>query len=273
MPMDYDDEDEELEEGEWSEPESSRTQEILDNGYELLDGFTEWLDLSLKVETREAQQDCFNAESYVDYLANFAQLTVFEATEYDLRWFAFSYYPRKAMGDDPTELRLLDSLRRFIEFLRAEQGYTVPDWVYATLEEKDFYVRRRAGYHALNADDERAWANGFEDWCAELESDLDTRCLWLPSDMGEGARWGDTQGWREAALYQEGLRLWLKERDELMGFGQDFDAMREELFISYMDWLDQPQEKLEGETPREVIMAERAERQLHEEDPDDGEEE
>ncbi|MBC7526495.1 MAG: hypothetical protein H7308_03000 [Chthonomonadaceae bacterium] len=271
MPSAFDDEN--LDEGEWVEEESNLTQEILDKGYELLDGFTEWLDFALKVETRAAQQDCFNAESYVDYLANFAQLSVFEATEYDLRWFVFSYYIRKSLGDEPTELRLLDSLRRFIEYLRAEHGYTVPEHIYATLEDHAFYVRRRAEYHALNPDDERTWADGFENWCSEMETDLDTRCLWLPSDLGEGERWGDTQGWREAALYREAQRLWLKEREELLGFGQDFDSMREELYIIYMDWLDQPQEKLEDDTPRNVIMAERTERQLHEEDPDDGEDE
>ncbi len=272
MTDEFDDEDE-LGEGEWAEEESNLTSEILERGYELLDGFSGWLEGSLRVEVRDAEQDCFNAESYVDYLANVPQVTVFEATEYDLRWFFFSHYIRKAMGDEPTELRLPDSLRRFTEYLRAEHGYVVPDYVYATLDDRAFYTRRRAEYHALNPDDERAWAQGFEAWCEELETDLDTRCLWLPNDLGEGERWGEVQGWREAALYREALRMWLKEREELLGFGQDYDAMREELFIAYMDWLDEPQEKLEEDSPREVIRAERAERQLHEEDPDDGEEE
>ena len=43
-------------------------QELLDTGYEQLDGFVNWLEENMHMDARTAQQDCLNAESLLDYL-------------------------------------------------------------------------------------------------------------------------------------------------------------------------------------------------------------
>lgn len=75
-------------------------------------------------------------------------------------------------------------------------------------------------------------------------------------------------GWRESALRDEAVRRWQRERDQLLAIGHDLDAMRDRLVTSYLIWLDTPQNRLDGSTPRETIRGERSERALLPE-PDD----
>jgi len=237
---------------------------LLNVGYEQLDGFAEWLEASLGLDTRTAQQDCFNAEALIDYLANQQRKAAADINEFELRWFLFSHYIRKAMADAETEERLPDSLRRFFTYLSAEHGYAMPSWMQAALDERPFYLARRQAYADLDSEDEREWEEGFRAWCAELEDDLDTRALWLPRDMGEGMDWGDIMGWREATLQEEANQLWQEERQTLLDDGMDYETARSRLLDSYYLWLDTPQERLEGATPREIVLDERRGR----EDPD-----
>ena len=83
------------------------------------------------------------------------------------------------------------------------------------------------------------------------------RCLWLPSEMGDGLAWSERMGWREATLREEANRIWQLEREELLMDGLDYDSVRERLGESYLIWLDTPQERLEDRTPRETIIEER----------------
>lgn len=247
-------------------------QTLLDVGYEQLDGFTAWLEESMGVDTRTAQQDCFNAESLIDYLANYPRKEAMDVDEFDLRWFVFNHYIRKAMADSETELRLPDSLLRFFTYLSSEHGYAVPDWLYGVLEDRAFYVKRRQEYLDLDMQDEAQWQEGFRAWNTEMESDLDTRCLWLPIELGEGLAWGERMGWTEGALQMEANRLWQEERTELLQEGMDYESARTRLLASYGLWLDTPQARLEDLSPREAILAERREQAENEEeeaiDPD-----
>ena len=193
-------------------------QEILDEGYERLDQFMQWGEETLGLDARTVQQDCFNAESLMDYLANSHRKRAEDVNEFELRWFVFSHYIRRAMADIETEERLPDSLRRYFEFLRSEHAYFVPDWLHAALDDRAFYEKRLRAYHAL-PEDEREWQMGFRQWSEELEDDLDTRCLWLPREIGDGLQWQDPMGWREAALYEEANRVWQSERTELLFAG------------------------------------------------------
>ena len=250
--------------------ENPDIQELLDIGYEQLDGFGEWVDSRLGMGARIAEQDCFNAEFLLDYLANHQHKSIADINEFELRWFMFSHYIRKAVAEEETEARLPDSLQRFFGYLRSEHQELVPSWVVGVLDDTNFYVQRRLDYAALDAEDERAWQAGFREWCAELEDDLDTRCLWLPRELSDGMEWSDVMGWREATLHAQANENWQREREQLLRQGMDFESARIQLFDSYSAWLNTPQGRLEEHTPLEIVQTERLERAEAEPDPDDG---
>ena len=248
-------------------------QAILDRGYATLDRFVAWLEEMLDIDNRTAQQDAFNAEALLDYLANYHRKPVHDINEFELRWFVFSHYIRKAMADDETEEHLVSSLQRFFEYLRVRENYIVPEWLYSVLDDQPFFLSRRKAYHELDSIDERNWEVGFRAWCEELEEDLDVRCLWLPRDLGEGYSWEEKRGWREATLYDEANQNWQEERAELLKSGLDYEAARSRLLTSYLLWTETEQQKLENRTPIEIILVERQERkELDTEDrPEDDE--
>jgi hypothetical protein len=237
--------------------DGSEIQEILDIGYDQLDGFVNWLEEHLGLDVRTAQQDCFNAECLIDYLANSPHKEAANINEFDLRWFLFSHYIRKVKADTEIEARLPDSLLRFFQFLQAEHAANLPEWVYSVLEDHQYYQQRRESFLALDELNEREWKEGFRAWCLDLEEDLDLRCLWLPNEMGNGLAWSERMGWREATLREEANRIWQSEREELLMDGLDFDSVRERLGESYLIWLDTPQERLDDRSPRETILDER----------------
>lgn len=241
---------------------------LLELGYEQLDGFRAWVEDRLEMGSRIAEQDCFNAEFLLDYLANSQRKAISDINEYELRWFLFSYYIRKAMADEETETRLLESMERFFDYLRREHSELVPGWVAGVLDETSYYHLRRREYSLLNAEDEREWQTGFREWCTELEDDLDARILWLPREIGDGMRWGDVMGWREATLYAEATMQWQREREILLGQGYDGEAVRARLLDTFLAWVDTPQSRLEDQSPFEVIQLERLEQVEENEDSD-----
>jgi hypothetical protein len=244
----------------------SEIQRLLDQGYDQLDGFVRWEEERLGIGTRVAQQDCFNAEVLIDYLANHQQKGVAAITEYDLRWFLFSHYIRKAQADPETEERLPDSLTRFFQYLSTEHAELAPTWLSQVLDDQAFYQQRRLAYHELDQLDEQEWEEQFQEWCRELEEDLDLRSLWLPRDLGNGMEWSRVMGWREATLQHEANRSWQEERERLVQEGYDIDSIREQLTLDFHVWLDTEQDRLDGMTPREEIVTEREERNVEEEE-------
>src|SRR5579871_4138241 len=184
----------------YTEEDTADIGSLLDIGYEQLDGFVIWLEQNLQLDVRTAQQDCFNAEFLVDYLANQHHKTIRDINEFELRWFVFSHYLRKANAEAEIEDRLLVSLHRFLRYLEQEHGIRTPDWAQAVLDDRAFYLKRRQAYAELDEVDERAWEEGFREWYAELEQDLDLRCLWLPRELGDRLVWEDVRGWQEATL-------------------------------------------------------------------------
>ena len=244
----------------WNEESGSGIGELLDEGYALLDGFVSWLEEKARISTRIAQQDCFNAESLIDYLANNHRKPIQEINEFELRWFLFSHYIRKAMADVETEERLPDSLHRFFNYLAFAHTFTIQDWILSVLDDRTYYLKRRRDYAELDLVDEQIWEEGFRSWCEELEDDLDLRCLWLPGDLGSGIARTDLMGWREATLQEEANQLWQSMRTTLLSQGLDYETVREQLTSAFHQWVSAPQERLEGQSPREIILAERQER-------------
>lgn len=263
----------------WKEPmpdspdesEDPDIEALLTIGYEQLDQFAGWLEEDRGLPLRVVQRDTFNAEALLDYLANYAHKPAAAADEYDLRWFVFSHYIRKAGADRETEERLLTSLRNFYTFLHHAHDSPPPAFLWETLDEPAFYLKRLREYAALDPEDERAWERGFRIWCEELEDDLDTRCLSLPRDLGQGLFWGDRMGWREATLREEAIRRWQQERAELLSEAMDFETARAYLLSSYFEWLETPHPHLDGRTPAEVILEERLEQGVEESVEDEAE--
>ncbi len=251
-------------------PDLEDIQELLDMGYEQLDAFREWVDTRLELGSRIAEQDCFNAEFLIDYLANQHRKSAANINEFELRWFLFSHYIRKAAAEEEIEERLPESLQRFFGFLRREHRELTPEWVEAVLDDTAFYAKRRRDYALLDIEDERAWETGFRAWCEELEDDLDTRCLWLPREIGDGLEWSEVMGWREATLFQEANGNWQRERERLLRNGLDYEAARTQLLDTYEAWMDTPQARLDDETPREVVIAERLEIEEEQDETDSG---
>ncbi len=240
----------------------SEIAELLDEAYDLLDGFVQWLEEVAQMDTRTAQQDCFNAESLLDYLANHHHKSIRGMNEFELRWFVFSHYIRQEVADDETAERLPDSLRRFDLYLRSEHALELPEWVVNVLDDRLLYLKRRTEYANLNSEDEAEWQTGYRQWSEELQEELDVRCLWLPRELGDGMFWSEAMGWREATLYTEANKLWQEERSRLLMDGMDYETVRSHLLDTYLFWIENEQERLGGRTPREVIHEEQNEQNL-----------
>ncbi len=135
--------------------------DLLDIGYDQLDRYVAWSESALNLDTRTAQQDAFNAEALMDYVANHHRKAIADMNEYELRWFVFSHYIRKAMAEAATEERLLTSLTRFLGYLAQLHEIVITDWMRSVLDETNYYHTRRTAFHALSAEDEQAWKIGF----------------------------------------------------------------------------------------------------------------
>ncbi len=238
---------------------SSRITAILDSGFELLQAHSNYLLNDIHLLKHVITQDYDNIDFLIDYLANHHSKSVLEINEYELRWFIFSYYIRKSTLGSDTEERLFSSLDRFFTFLTRNYGFQPADWLQGVLDEENYYQARRGAYRSLNEEDERLWKEGFQHWCEELNSDLDARSLLVPNELGDGITWSDAMGWREATLRNEAVNLWQSEREQLLGAGAIAETIREQLVIVYLEWVDTPQDRLDGQSPAEVILAERLE--------------
>lgn len=248
-------------------PDGMDTQDILDEGYAILDGFARWLEEELNLDARVTQQDVFNAEMLVDYVAETARVSVMQMTEFDLRWFVYSHYIRNAKAETEIEERLIESLKRFVVYLKQEHGYFPEHWVEEVVNSPEIYTARWQALHQLDAGDEVEWLAGYRTWCAELEDTLDARGLTLPREMGDSLYWGETMGWREGTLRHRAHRMWLLHRAEMIGQGYGFEEMRDRLADAYIYWMDTPQSHLDGLTPKEMVLQERRERA--EEEPEE----
>ena len=103
-------------------------QALLELGYEQLDGFRIWVDERLEMGARIAEQDCFNAEFLIDYLANHQRKGISDINEFDCAGlcsviiFVKRWLMRKRK-------RVCPILQRFFGYLRSEHRELVPAWV------------------------------------------------------------------------------------------------------------------------------------------------
>ena len=241
----------------WSDDSTSQISILIEEGYNVLDEFIRWLEENIGATARLVQQDSFNGELLMEYLAHTHSKGFSEINEYELRWFLYSYSIRKSIADDNTQQRLLVSLSNLFHFLQSTHDVQVEPWLTTVLQDGEAYQSRLHTYITLSAQDEQKWQEGFAEWCRELDSDLEMRCLAIPADLGHGLYWRDEMGWREATLREEASRVWQAERMELLNLGADFEEALRQLQTSYYTWTDMPQDKLDGFTPSQIIMEER----------------
>ncbi len=250
----------------WVDDSTSQISTLIEEGYNILDDFIRWLEEDLSSTARLVQQDSFNGELLMEYLAHTHSKGFTDINEYELRWFLYSYAIRKSIADDNTKQRMLASLTNLFHFLQTRRGMAVQAWLTAILQDVETYHNRLHAYTTLSAEDEQKWQEGFAEWCRELDNDLEMRCLAIPADLGHGMYWRDEMGWREATLREEANRLWQEERLELLNQGADYEEILRQLQTSYYVWADMPQDKLDDATPSQIIMEEREGRPEREEE-------
>ena len=95
-------------------------------------------------------------------------------------------------------------------------------------------------------------------WKEEIHSEMEELTLPIFPISADGWHFGEKMGWQEGALCFEAEEMWLKHRDTLLAKGMDHDKVGTLLAASFLEWVEAPDERLEGLTPRKAIDIERA---------------
>ncbi len=251
------------------EQETADTQELLDSGYDELDKYGNWLGTHTGTDNRTLERYSYVLEALIDYLANYPKTDFRSMTEYDLSWFCYFYFIRLGTPDSAMHDVLLPALSSFVTWMKFEYEWLSPSWLGSLIADETMYNRRLASYRLLETMSESDWTEAFDLWCNELNDYLDSRCMLIPSEIGNGITWGNTMGWREKALYDHCARRWQHEREVRLNAGAGYEEIRQSLLNSYTSWLETPQERLDMASPREVIMLERMDNDTTEDDEED----
>ncbi len=249
--------------------ETADTQDLLDSGYDELGRYAQWLDTHTSTDNRTSERYNYVLEALIDYLANYPKTDFRSMLEYDLTWFCYFYYIRQSTPDAAIQEALLPALSSFTSWMKYEYEWLAPSWLAPIVDDETLYNRRLANYRTLENLSESDWADAFEAWCNELNDYLDSRCMLVPREIGNGIVWGGTMGWREKALYDHCARRWQHERESRLRAGAGYEEIRQTLLNSYTSWLETPQERLDMASPREVIMLERIDNDTTEDDEED----
>jgi len=239
------------------------TDDAFEQNERALEAFLNWMAALPGYTSSQIRWHYANVEAFLDYLSTVAQIAAFNLNEFDLRWFLFHYYIRHDSAYMEEEARhiLPASLALFFQFLKEEAGWEIPHWTLEALQNQAWFETRLVDYQKLSTLDIESAELAYSRWNQELLEDLDNRLLLLPKVLVEGILWNEPAGWREAALYRQALRLWLKLRQELLTDPNlEESDIREILLSAYASWARTPQERLENQSPIEVILAERDER-------------
>lgn len=202
------------------------------------------------VSAKAAKKHASAAWLFVQFLTGYQGIPPSAVTEFDLREFLYNWYPRKVMASEQEARAVCGSLRRFFAFLSEVEGIECP-WADTILRDRDafidvWYSSRGLGPEGRNAD-----------WLAPVTADLEFRAL-LPANDAEAIEWGGFMGEKEATLYDEMQRLWLRWRDEIIRDGTtDREAVRAELRERQRTWARTPNASVGGETPRRAVKHER----------------
>ncbi len=187
---------------------------------------------------------------FLQFLTGYQEIGPGGVTEFDLREFLYNWYPRKVMASEQEARGVLGSLRRFFSFLAEVDGIECP-WADQVLRDRDaflamWYSSRGLGPEARN-----------NNWLAPFTADLEQRAF-LPANDAEAIEWGGLMGEKEATLFDEVQRLWLRWRDEIIRAGtKDRDAVYAALKQRQRAWANTPNALVGNETPVRAVKRER----------------
>lgn len=198
------------------------------------------------------EKHALNAAAFVGFLTG-TGVPVCSVHEYDLRVFLFDRYPRQT-ADSATRMASMPvSLRRFFDYLAAEEDLSCP-WARSILSDRATIEARWE-----DAPGGAFWDPEVDEWRTVHDADLYAR-LMLPDGSlgGEGETWGSLMGTTESLLHGELRRRWLIWRDELLGEGSEIGReMALELLSRQRTWEDSPHPRLDGKSPVQAIREER----------------
>ncbi|MGQ0540029.1 MAG: hypothetical protein ACT4R6_13870 [Gemmatimonadaceae bacterium] len=223
---------------------------------ETLDSFTHYCQAEGRryaaVSAATAEKHASVAWLFLHFLTGYQGIAPSAVTEFDLRQFLYSWYPRKVIDSEESAKAVCGSLRRFFAFLAEAKGIECP-WADAILHDRAAFLVM--WHRARDEGDEGTSGN----WLAPLTADLEYRAL-LPANDAEAAiEWGGLMGEKEATLFDEVQRLWLRWRDEIIRGGTTHrDAVYAALRERQRAWANTPNALVGGESPARAVARERA---------------
>ncbi|HYW14500.1 MAG TPA: SEC-C domain-containing protein [Longimicrobium sp.] len=166
------------------------------------------------------------------------------ATEYDLRFFLYSYAADSARPSKVIARHLTRSLARIFAFYAKREGIEYP-WAPAVLEELDTLAADAADVRDVLAE-----------LAPALALDVSMRALHPTGDVtGTRAGWSIVHDEEMARLGEELHRTWLAWHDELVRGGiTNTDDVRDILTGRQRQWESTPHPRVGGRTPKQALM-------------------
>jgi hypothetical protein len=196
------------------------------------------------------------ARGLVDFLAG-TGVPVRALHEHDLRDYLFDWYPRKSGDGAAKRTAVPGSLRRFFDYLAAEDGIVCP-WAFEILDDRHYLLKIWD-----DAPTGPFWDDDVQEWRNERIEDLVDLVMIPDSSLGEEEEeWGSTMATTEARLHAELVRRWLLWRDELLDAGVvRWRELADRLIERQREWERTPHPRCAGKSPIEAILEERAGRE------------
>ena len=206
-----------------------------------------------------------NAEGFARYLTQEAGVPLSAVHLKDLTAYLWDWYPRKKAPGRTAAQQVPVSLERFFDYLAVEEDIVCP-WAFEILAERDEIEVRwgtSPGGFWLDEDGRDWWSSGFSE---------QRTLLLLPEMLCLGHPPPDElvglMGSKEALLWMELERRWLLWRDAILR-SEDLETpeVLERLCRRQRDWEETVHPHLDGRTPAEVVIEERAKQEGRDVDP------
>lgn len=174
--------------------------------------------------------------------------------EMHLRGFLYRWYPLEMDGTRAQREAMMASLRYFFEYL--EQSEIHCPWAAPILKNKQLFLERCETLPAKGPSEAR------KKWHMAYDEELVALSLAPSPYMSNGDFWADERGPLEANLRNELWSRWLLWREEtiLGGLTAPEDVIPEVCRLQ-AEWEQSPHPQLNGRTPLEVVLEERASRE------------
>lgn len=215
--------------------------------------FRFWLE-EKGLKENKVRQYSLNVELFLKFLTYYQVIPVAAVHEYDLRFFLYEWYPRKALESDRRRAKtLLTSLKKFFQFLLEEEEISCT-WSGPILADRAIFIKRWESCPFNFMADQTT-----ETWEQEGYADLDARQFHPDGNMGITSEWGEAgMGVEEEELHSELHRRWLIWRDELILSGIAHPGeLRAELVERQRVWEQTPHPNYQHRPPIDVIEDER----------------